>query len=177
MLFRLSLTILIATRFIAGVHAEEMDEYQVKAAFLYNFTKFVDWPVEAFRTPEEPFGICILGDDPFGKALDLVVAGRSIAGRPLIVHRISGARQIEGCHVLFVSSSAIKRGSPVLAATQRPGVLTVGEADNPAADSLIIDFTLKGSKVRFEINLSAAEHQRLHLSSKLLSLASAVRRK
>ena len=177
MLFRLTLTILMATSFITGVHAGEMDEHQVKAAFLYNFAKFVDWPPTAFRTPEEPFGVCILGEDPFGRALDDVVAGGTISGRPLVVRRISNRRKMEGCHLVFVSSAAAKRQISAREGAMGPGILTVGEAGNSSRDGLVITFVLEGGKVRFRIDLVAAEDQKLRLSSKLLSRASVVRRK
>jgi hypothetical protein len=156
--------------------AQQLDEYHVKAAFLYNFAKYVDWPTEAFPTPGEPFAICVLGDDPFGRSLDDVIAGRAIVGRPVVVRRISDTRQTGGCHILFVTSSAGKHVVSVLAATKHSGVLTVGETGNSTSEGLIINFTLEGGKVRFEINLVAAADEKLRFNSRLLSLATVVRR-
>src|SRR5258708_34362438 len=88
--------------------AAAMDEYQVKAAFLYNFARFVEWPADVFHDPSDPFAICVLGQDPFGHALDDVVAGKKIEGRAFAVRRISAPRQAVGCRILFVSSSEPK---------------------------------------------------------------------
>jgi hypothetical protein len=176
MFLRLVLTIVLTTGIDLKLPAQQLDEYRVKAAFLYNFAKFVDWPAEAFPTPGEPFAICVLGEDPFGRSLDDVIAGRSITERPVVVRRISDARQTGGCQILFVTSSAGKRVVSFFEATKHSGVLTVGEAGNPTSEGLIINFTLEGGKVRFEINLVAAADENLRFNSRLLSLATVIRR-
>src|SRR4051794_22363120 len=104
-LSRLFLTLALAAQLLSGLNSEPIAEYHVKAAFLYNFARFVEWPGEAFRSPGEPFSICVLGADPFGQDLDDVVAGKAIAGRPVAVRRFTDARETGGCHILFVSSS------------------------------------------------------------------------
>jgi hypothetical protein len=175
MLFRVGAIFVLASRLSAGVNPEQMDEYRVKAAFLYNFAKFVDWPEEAFRNAGEPFSVCILGADPFGRALDEVVAGKAIAGRPLAVRRIPDAHQSAGCHILFVSPSAGKQVLPVLAAAKQCGILTVGEAGSSGSEGMVINFILASGKVRFEINVAAAADQKLRVSSRLLSLATTIR--
>jgi len=176
MFWRVILTVVLATGVDLKLPAEQLDEYRVKAAFLYNFAKFVDWPAEAFATPGEPFSICVLGNDPFGQSLDDVIAGRAIGGRPVVVRRISDARQTGGCQILFVTSSAGKHVVSALAAMKRSGVLTVGEAGNSTSEGLIINFTLEAGKVRFEIDLLAAADEKLRFNSRLLSLATVVRR-
>ncbi len=173
---RVILTIVLATGIDLKLPAQQLDEYRVKAAFLYNFAKFVDWPAEAFPTPGEPFTICVLGEDPFGRSLDDVIAGREVTGRPVVVRRISDARRTCGCHILFVASTAGKRFVSSFAATKHSGVLTVGEAGNSTSEGLIINFTLEGGKVRFEINLVAAADEKLRFNSRLLSLATVVKR-
>jgi hypothetical protein len=173
---QLSLGLVLTIRLIAAGPVGPPDEYQVKAAFLYNFAKFVEWPPEAFENPSQALVVCVLGEDPFGRALDDVVGGRKIEGRALSIRRISDARQARGCRILFVSSSERKTALQVLAALNEPGVLTVGEADSATAEGMIINFTLEGCKVRFAIDEAAAERGKLRLSSRLLSLAIAVKK-
>lgn len=165
----------VAVRLLTGFSAEQMDEYRVKAAFLFNFAKFVDWPEDTSRDVKEPFAICVLGQDPFGKALDDVVAGKTIAGREVAVRRLTDARQAGGCSVVFVSPSASKRVLSTLTATQR-GLLTVGDAGAPTSEGVVINFTMEGDKVRFEINMTAAEEGKIRLGSRLLSLATILRK-
>jgi len=172
---RMIWSVVLAAHLALGLNAQQLDEYQVKAAFLYNFAKFVDWPPQAFKTPEEPFVICILGQDPFGRALDVVVSGKNVGGRPGAVRRASDAHQAVGCQILFVSSSERKQVLSILAAARQPGVLTVGEVGNPTAQGVAIAFILTGGRVRFQVNLACAEEEKLRFSSKLLSLAIAVR--
>jgi hypothetical protein len=177
MLSRLSFALVLTVRLIAGGHAEgPPDEYQVKAAFLYNFAKFVEWPGGAFENQSESLVVCVLGEDPFGRALDEVVGGKKIDGRALAVRRISDARQAKGCRMLFVSSSEPRSVLSVLAILNEAGVLTVGESDSPASAGMIINFILDGGKIRFAINTAAAERGKLRFSSRLLSLAIIVKK-
>jgi hypothetical protein len=174
---RLSFALVLSVRLIAATHVEgPPDEYQVKAAFLYNFAKFVEWPGEAFENQSESLLVCVLGEDPFGRALDDVVGGKKIDGRALAIRRISDARQAKGCRMLFVSSSEPKSVLPVLAAINESGVLTVGESDSPAAEGMIINFILENGKIRFAINTAVAEREKLRFSSRLLSLAIIVKK-
>ena len=155
----------------AGSPEQPFDEYQVKAAFIYNFAKFVQWPSNTFASSNEPMAICVLGQNPFGHSLEDTVAGRAIEGRSLVVRHISIVNQAAGCQILFISSAENKRPLPILAEVKTPGILTIGESDASAADSVVINFKLEGGKVRFEINLEAAEREKLRISSRLLSLA------
>ena len=150
-------------------------EYKVKAAVLYNFAKFVEWPAAAFPEPRSPFNLCVLGDDPFGPSLDRTVAGESIDGRPIAVQRGARLAELKGCHLLFVSHSERERQREVLAALRDAAVLTVGDAGRFLDDGGMIDFVLEGNKVRFEVNLTAVEKSPLKISSKLLRLARVVR--
>jgi hypothetical protein len=177
-LARVVIRAILATLLAAPFAASQrpVDEYQLKAAFLYNFARFVEWPPEAFENPSQAFVFCVLGEDPFGHALDEVLDGRKIEGRVLTVRRISDARRARGCRLLFVSSSEPKSVLAVLAGIGDPGLLTVGESDSPAAEGMIIDFTLEDGKIRFVINAAGAERERLRVSSRLLSLATTVRK-
>lgn len=151
------------------------DEYSVKAAFLYNFVKFVDWPAEAFKAGNDPIRICILGESPMDGALDETLRGRTFAGRPLVSIRISEPRQACDCQMLFVSASEQKPLRSILPNTRTTGLLTVGEADGFAEAGGMINLKLQDGKIRLEINAEAAERAQLRLSSKLLSLARIVR--
>ena len=152
------------------------DEYHVKAAFLYNFARFVDWPATAFRNPRDPFTICVLGADPFDGALDETVGGKQVGDRAFRILRISEAAQANACQILFISSSERRRTAAIIAALPAAGVLTVGETDGFPASGGMINFTINDGHVRFQVNRRAAERADLQISSRLLSLAQIVDR-
>jgi YfiR/HmsC-like len=155
--------------------AQVLDEYQVKAAFLYNFAKFVEWPPEAFRTPKDPILVCVLGRNPFGNALEDAIRGKSIAGRTFAYRHVSDAESASACQILFVGWEESKHFRALLESLKPMGILTVGEAQGFAAGGGVINFKLDEGRVRFEINVDAAEHEQLHISAKLLSLAQIVK--
>lgn len=149
-------------------------EYQVEAAFLYNFAKYVTWPPRAFASATEPFIIGVLGEDPFGDDLVRTIEKeKQVQGRPLVIVRGRTPAEVANCHVLFISASEQPRLAQDLAALQRAGstALTVGESDDFLVGGGMIRFVIDNSKVRFEINARAAEQSGLVISSKLLSLA------
>jgi hypothetical protein len=150
----------------------QVGEYEVKAAFLLNFTKFVDWPASAFADPAAPFTICVLGKDPFGRSLDEIVQGEAVAGRRLVVRRISDPPGPQACQLLFIDESTKER-SRVLSGLPA-GVLTVGDGDHFVHDGGMIEFVVENRRVRFDIHQSAAERAGLKLSSKLLGVARVV---
>jgi len=145
-------------------------EYRVKAAFLLNFTKFVEWP--AAELPEsDSFTICILGEDPFGSVLDQMTEGETVNGRKLAILRIR-ANSPKACQVVFFSKPE-KGYAQILSGFNR-GVLTVGEGDTFLHDGGIIAFVIENRRVRFDIDQSAAATAGLRISSKLLSVARSV---
>ncbi len=152
--------------------ADNSLEYQVKAAFLLNFTKFVEWPESAFADPGSPVAICILGDDPFGAALDQVAAGETANGRKVTIQRIKRVPPPKSCQVLFVSKAEKDFAKTVPALGS--GVLTVGEAEGFIRAGGMIAFVIENRRVRFDINQGAAEMAELKLSAKLLAVARAV---
>jgi YfiR/HmsC-like len=152
--------------------ADESLEYQVKAAFLLNFTKFVEWPPAAFEATDSPIAICILGEDPFGAALDQMVAGEVVSGRKLAVRRLKGAPAPKSCQALFIGKA--DKEALKIPAGQGAGVLTIGEGEAFVREGGMIAFVLDNRRVRFSINQSAAENAGLKLSSKLLSVARSV---
>jgi hypothetical protein len=149
-------------------------EYQVKAAFLLNFAKFVDWPPAAFTNSESPIAICILGKDPFGRAIDDLVQGEVVTGRKLIVRRISQAPAAQTCQIVFTEQTG--KDTAELLSSLGPGVLTVGEGDDFVRQGGIIGFLIDSRHVRFDIDQKAAELADLKLSSKLLAVARAVQK-
>jgi hypothetical protein len=164
--------VLLAT----AVWAQTADEYRLKAAFLFNFAKFVDWPPGAFKTAGDPISICIVGKNPFGGALDQAVNGQAVQGKSFSIRQITDVHQMRGCHIIFVSSSERKRLPAIFSEIKTLGVLTVGECDNFAAEGGVVNFRIEEGTVRIQINVDAAALQQLHISSKLLSLAEIVRK-
>jgi len=165
----LPLALLLAVPALLG--AQTASEYDVKAAFLYNFTKFVDWPSSAFPDPSN-LKICVLGDDPFGRSL-LALAGENeeVGGHKLTVISKESLPRPGVCQILFISRSEREHLSQILASVKGSPVLTVGDTKGFADDGVIINFVLEGSKVRFEINTESADRAGIRISSKLLQLA------
>ena len=154
--------------------AEANLEYEVKAAFLYNFAKFVEWPSTAFATPEAPLVFCILGPNPFDGKLDRVVNDRTANGRRIEVREGVAVAQTSGCHLVFVPENQAETVARLVQASAPvPGapVLTVGETDGFAEAGGMIQLVVDEGRVRFDINASAAEGEGLKLSSQLLKLA------
>jgi len=157
-----------------NAHATRPSEYQVKAAFLYNFAKFVEWPAEAFADTSAPIILGVLGQDPFGVVLEQTIQGKTVRGRTLVIRRFERIQDVEVCHVLFVSSSEEKHLARILEGLKGSGVLTVSEMEQFARNGGIIQFIMQENKVRFEINVDAAERAGLKISSKLLKLSRVV---
>jgi hypothetical protein len=149
-------------------------EYQVKAAFLYNFARFVEWPAPTFKTDMDPLRICVLGLDPFGGALSETVGAKTVLGRPFTVTGISETSQAAACQILFISASEKKRYRAIFADLRTSAILTVGETDGFANQGGIVNFKLENGRVRFEVNVEAAGLAKLRISSKVLKLAQIV---
>src|ERR1035438_7361041 len=149
-------------------------EYEVEAAYLSNFGMFVEWPPRA--TANESFNVCVFGQDPFGAMLDGALKGETIGGAPMAAKRLAGIEESAGCRILFISSSKEAQLPSVLTALGTANVLTVSDMAGFTRRGGMIQFVLDGNRVRFEINLNAAQRAGLGLSSQLLKLATAVRR-
>ena len=159
---------------VLPLRAAVAKEYQLKAAFLYNFTKFIEWPRERFATEGSPIIIGVLGMNPFGEELSIIVKDRTVNGRPILVTFLPTAAEVGAVHLLFVPA-----GEETLlpaAAWSHVAIVTVGESPDLAARGGMIIFTQVGDKLRFEINLAAAERNGLKISAQLLKLATVVRR-
>jgi hypothetical protein len=149
------------------------DEYEIKAAFLVNFAKFVDWPQAGPRDAAAPIVIGIVGRDPFEGRLDAIAAGREADGRPIVIERFARIGDARRCHVLFVAGFERPIVEALLAGTViHAGVLTVSDAPGFAAAGGIIELFVEGNKVRFTINMGAASAAGLAVSSRLAQLAS-----
>ncbi|WDT81882.1 MAG: YfiR family protein [Candidatus Manganitrophus sp.] len=145
-------------------------EYQVKAAFLYNFAKFVDWPAEAL-TNDPAFVIGILGNDPFGRLIDEAVAGKTVRDKPILVKRFSRIEEAAGAHILFISDSEAGNASRIVKQLSRAPVLTVSDSDQFAERGGMVELEMEQNRVRFAINVAAVERAGLKPSSQLLKLA------
>lgn len=151
--------------------AQTSSEYQVKAVFLYNFTRFVDWPVTSFESGNSPFIIGILGNDPFGTYIDETVNGENAAGHPILIRRYKTVKDIDHCHILFINSTDAELIKPMLAELKEKKVLTVSDANSFASLGGIIGFYMENNKIRMQINAGAAKAASLNISSKLLGVA------
>lgn len=154
----------------------KVSEYQLKAIYLYNFGRFVQWPPNSTTTKGDTFPICVLGQDPFGPRLDTTLAGETLDGKQLAVKRISAVQDAGGCRILFISSTEENHLKEILTALDESSILTVSDMPAFSRRGGMIQFVLEGDKVRFEINLTKAESAKLTLSSELLKVATTVRR-
>ena len=160
---------------VASDTAPVASEYQVKAAFLYNFTKFTSWPSNAFPSISAPFIIGILGEDPFGSTIDDVVKGEVVSGRTLVVKRLHAGDDLRGCHLLFISRSEKERLSALFSQLRGSPVLSVSEIDGFAEKGGMVNLVLANKTVKIEINQAAVEQAGLQISAKLLKLARLVK--
>jgi len=152
----------------------EASESDVKAAFLYNFTKFVEWPPAAFQDASSSFRLCVLSDEAFSRSLQAVVEGQEVAGRKLTLLRLGSSHDSKSCNLLFIGRPEHERIAEILASMAGSRALVVGESTGFLKQGGMINFHLQGGKVRFEVNLKAAEGEGLKISSKLLRLATRV---
>jgi hypothetical protein len=150
----------------ACLHAQagQFGEYDVKAVFIANFFKFVEWPV-----PAREYRVCIYGSDPFGLSMR-AAEGMKVHGKALEVRRPTSLRALGNCHILFISSSERRRIHALLDAVRGMDVLTVGDTEGYAQEGVMVNFYIEASKVKFEINLKSIRHSRISVSSQLLKL-------
>lgn len=159
----------------AAAADERSLEFPVKAAFLYKFGSFVEWPNGAFSGPRSPVHLCVVGQDPFGRTLDQVVRGQTINGRPIEIRRMAAIAPGSGCHIAFLGGSGDQSPGAAARALEHDPVLTVSDG-GAGADRAEIEFVIRDNRVRFRIDQKAAAASGLTISSKLLSLAVEVTR-
>jgi hypothetical protein len=158
-----------------GARAQDgLPEYKVKAAYLFNFLKFVEYPPESFADSLAPIVIGVVGEDPFGSALPQVVIGKTVQGRDLVIHVYRTGEDLRGAHILFIGASERKRLPAILSSLRGSSVLTVSDAAGFLDAGGMIQFVNEEKRIRFAINADAAAKAKLKISSKLLSLARTV---
>jgi hypothetical protein len=158
----------------AGPNAIVPAEYVIKAAYLYNFAMFVEWPADAFSRQDSPIVIGIAGTDRFGAALEEIVRNKKVNNRRLVVKRLQSHLDLTSCHIVFFHSGEGGKIADIVQQLRAAPVLLVGETSDFAKRGGMINFTVEDNKVRCEINVAAARRGRLTISSKLLSLAKVI---
>jgi hypothetical protein len=159
---------------VRGDAAAASKEYVVKAACLLNFAQYIQWPESDFAGPDAPIVVGVLGDDPFGTVLEQTFQDESVQGRSLTVKRSRQVDDLKTCHIIFISKSEKERLAETLASLNDVSVVTVGEIDDFALRGGIINFYIDHNKVRFEVNVDAAQRKGLKISSQLLKRARVV---
>lgn len=164
-------TAALTTAIISRADEAAPSAYRLKAAFLFNFAKFVEWPTEAFADARSPMVIGILGENPFGNDLEETIRDKTINDRPVVVKVFEQPSAVTNCHVLFIAASEKKPLPEIVETLRNATVLTVGETERFIESGGMINFVPEGNKIRFQINDEAARKAKLKISSKLLSLA------
>ena len=168
------LALLLAFAHDTGAQTGASKEYEVKAAFLFNFIQFVEWPADTFNGDDEPFTIGVFGDDPFGGTLEETVRGETFHKHKIVVRHSRRIADMQTCQLVFVSKSEKNHEAEVIAKCASHKTLTVSDLPDFANHGGIIDFYAEGKKIRFEINPGAAKREGLKVSSQLLNLGKIV---
>jgi hypothetical protein len=166
----------VVVLFLNGTQAQSptAGEYQVKAAFLFNFAKFVEWPASSFSDASAPLRICVFGRDPFGEELRNITKEKTVNGHKLEVSQVLDLQVARTCQILFIASSETARLKQILESLRGTDTLTVGDTKGFVEQGGMINFVLENSRVQFEVNRKSAEQSGLKISSKLLSVAKLV---
>ena len=169
------LVLSVCLGFVAETSAQTAEESQVKAAYLYNFAKFVEWPAGMFRDPDAPAVICVVGDERTSDVLERAVAGKKVSGRPMEARRPRSAAEFRSCHILFIGFSDKERIARVLNGLQGSSVLTVGQSGQFIPLGGMINLALKDATIGLEIDPEASNAAGLKISSRLLVVARLVK--
>ncbi len=170
----LCLSVILAVGRLAHAEQNTAKEYQIKAAFLYNFGKFVEWPAEHQARLGEAFVIGVFGEDPFGSDIDTLLAEKSIKEKKILIKRFRTLEELEPCHILFISPKEAKKLADIIKRLGDENVLTVSDTVEFMANGGMVNFVMEDNRVRFEINKLATDKAKLKLSSQLLKLARSV---
>jgi hypothetical protein len=149
-------------------------EYRIKAAFLFNFAHYVEWPPDTFKDANSPLTYCTIGDDPFEGVLDQSLNAKSVGTHPLRVQHLKAPENLQGCQIVFIGANEKKRATAILESLKQAPVLVVGESSHFVQEGGAIGFLSEENTVRFEVNLDAAQRARLNISATLLSVAKTV---
>lgn len=161
----------------ASATAEEVPEFAVKAAYIYKFGPFIEWPEKTFASATSPATLCIVGNDPFGPALDKAGDEQRLGTHAIVIRRMKAIGRESGCQIVYIDGSDTQRAAQSLEAIKGEGILTITDgAQNPNATG-IINFVIADKRVRFEIDDQAAAINQLIISSKLLGLAKTTKRR
>jgi hypothetical protein len=169
--FRIALTIILALFSAIVTVRGQANDLNQKASFLFNIARFVEWPVEAFRTPNDPILCCLLGDGPLERKLEQTKNPLFIEKRRFQFQHVVEAAQLSGCRILYISAAEQKRWKMLEREIKGQSILTVGETETFLAEGGIIRVDLSKGKIRMQINQDAAYDEKLHISSRLLNLA------
>lgn len=171
--------LLLLSIFICSIKssAQARSEFEVKAAFLFNFAKFVDWQPDLFPAPDTALKICVIGENPFGPEFAQSMEGKIVQGRKLQLFNVQDVQQARSCQILYIASSNRREVLEILKGVSEARILTVGDNSDFARSGGVISFVLENNRVRFDINVEAAERAGLKLSSKLLGVATIIREK
>lgn len=173
----LILGILAGSAAARAAQSEQAPEYDLKAAFLYNFGTFTEWPAKAFSAPDAPFVVGVAGKDPFGAALEDTFRGQTVQNRRAEIRRSDDLAKLKGAHVLFVPAGEKARFKEIVEAFRGTSTLVVGESEGFAAGGGVLNLFIENKRLGFEVNPAAAKRAGLTLSSKLLRLARIVEEK
>jgi hypothetical protein len=157
-----------------GADISQKGEYRLKAAFLYNFAKFTEWPSTAFSDHQAPHTICIVGEDPFGPEIDQLTT-KPIHNRQLTIKRLQPTDQLLGCHLLYVSRTELGQATHILGTLQKTPVLTICDSDGCAESGFMLNMRMVENRVTLDLNLEAVEQTPLKLSSQLIKLTRVVK--
>jgi len=158
----------------ALAQSDEEIEYPAKLAFLYNFAKFIEWPPGSYHSPVAPFVLCVFGRDPFSPGSESDLRAHMVLSHPIEVRILRATDTLSACNIAFIPVTEKDQTDNILRGFKGSSTLTVGETQGFAARGGIINLTLEGNRLRFEINQMAAERAGLKISSKLFSLAKIV---
>ena len=175
MLFAARLMALSAALYASAPGMQQFNEYEMKAAYVYNLAKFVDWPPGTFHGPNDPIAICTLGQGPLAKTLAQAMNGERIGERRVAVQQLSDPQKANNCPILVIASSGRKQLQSILSGLDAAGVLTIGESEHFLDAGGVVNLKVEDARVHIEINITAAGHNKLHISPKLLSLARVVK--
>ena len=150
---------------------QALTEYQIKAGFFFNFTRFVEWPENAFATPTSPIVACVVGDTSMTDLLADVVVGKIVNGRAVSINRLRPTDDLHRCHLVFISAAAERHTTEILASVRKTNTLTVGESAGFPKAGGMINFSLENNNVKLEMNLDAATHAGLKVNSKLIAVS------
>jgi YfiR/HmsC-like len=156
---------------IFAADPQTLSEYQIKAGFFFNFTRFVDWPESAFPTPASPILACVAGETPLTDLLTDVTVGKVVNGRAVSIKRVRASDDLRRCNLLFISAAEQRRTAEILASLNKANTLTVGETAGFAQAGGMINFSIQENKVKLELNLDATTRAGLKINSKLIAVS------